>query len=388
MRHLGPRGGALTLLAVWCAAVVAQDQSRDAGELIWRWKTDSASIDLSNPLVVGDLVIVGTGNGRLLARRCADGTLVWEHEHGMRIYDRPDFDSERIYFTSEHGLVAVSRVSGELRWGHRIEHGGGRCIVVPSKGLVVAGGNDGLVHAVDAKTAETRWQTSIIDDAPPELPDFPAHRGRGGGNSLARPTGMACDDERVYQSIFDQCRVVALDAETGKSLWSHQTKGWIYGSPLIAGEFLFIGSQDKCLHCLEKRTGKKVWQFETKGRIEKAAAADDRSLFFGSCDGSYYRIAQADGALLWKFDTEPDYSGIRAIYSTPIVTADTIYFAAAAGHLYALDKETGALRWKLSADEHSQTLCSPASDGQRLFIITRPDWDKRGENSLVAITQR
>src|SRR5438067_1206255 len=94
-----------------------------------------------------------------------------------------------------------------------------------------------------------------------------APTGRWCGN-----TSMACDDECIYQSIFDQCRVVALDAETGKRLWSYQTKGWIYGAPVIAREFLFIGSQDKCLHCLDKRTGKTIWQFETKGRIASAAA--------------------------------------------------------------------------------------------------------------------
>ncbi|HMF11229.1 MAG TPA: PQQ-binding-like beta-propeller repeat protein, partial [Gemmataceae bacterium] len=275
-----------------------------------------------------------------------------------------------------------------LQWGHRIEHGGGRCALVPAHNLVVAGGNDGFAHAVDTnKTAATRWQTSLLEIVPPDPPNFPGQRARLSG-SLARPTGIACDDERVYISVFDQSRIVGLDARTGKLLWSFQANGWIYGDPVTSGDYVFIGSQDKHMYCLDKRSGAKVWEFATKGRIESAAAASDGSLYFGSCDGGYYRLALADGKLLWRYDSEPDAAGHRAIYSTPVLTADSVYFAAGAGHVYALDRKTGELRWKLRAERDSQTFCSPASDGARLFVVTRPHLNKAGENSLLAISQR
>src|SRR5205814_10059987 len=121
-----------------------------------------------------------------------------------------------------------------------------------------------------------------------------------------RPTGIWWDGGRVYQCVCDQSRIVALDGRTGKRLWSYQAKGWIYGAAAIAGERLFIGSQDFTMACLNKRTGEKLWQFPTKSRIEAAAGVDDQSVLFGSCDGGYYRIAQADGKLLWKFETQPD----------------------------------------------------------------------------------
>jgi outer membrane protein assembly factor BamB len=285
------------------------------------------------------------------------------------------------------GVVAVAVKDGGIHWSRPIMHGAGPCAMVKSKGLVAVGGNDGFVYGLGAKTGETRWKTNILADAPPDPPGFSGTQARV-GDSLSRPTGVACDEETIYQSIFDQSRIVALDADTGALKWSYQAGGWVYGAPTVGAEYVLVGSQDKLLHCLEKGTGKCVWKFPTKGRIEAGGTLDDRSMFFGSCDGGYYRVNLADGKQLWKFETDPGPDGRRPIYSVPIVTADALYFAAGEGQVYALDKETGKLRWKLRAAEDSELFCSPASDGERLFIVTRPVHRGTGFNALVAIGPR
>lgn len=377
---------AISLSGLGSVANISQAEAPKAPSVLWRATEPSPSIDLSNPLVANDLVIVGNGKGMLRARHCKGGTIAWEHNHGQRIHHRPACDASNVYFSTDLGVTAVSIKDGGMRWSHPIPHGAGPCIVVKSKNLIVAGGSDGLIHALDPKTGDTRWKTNILTDAPPDPPGFPGKRARV-GDSLARPTGIACDDETIYQSIFDQSRVVALDAATGKLQWSYQASGWIYGSPTVATEFVLVGSQDKLFHCLEKRTGKCVWKFETKGRIESGGALDEHSVFFASCDGGMYRVQLADGKQVWKFDTDPGPTGRRSIYSVPVLTHDTVYFAAGEGQVYALDKETGKLRWKLRAADDSEVYCSPASDGERLFVVTRPTLSKTGVNSLVAISR-
>jgi outer membrane protein assembly factor BamB len=350
--------------------------------VVWRFRAEP-KIGLSDPLVTDGLVIVGDDLGVLRALRTKDGKEVWKHEDGKRIYDAPTCDAERIYFTTSEGVVAVSRKDGRIQWNQPIKLGAGRCLVV--KGMVLAGGNDGFVYAYDADTkGDVRWQTDVFTDAPPAPPGFPGERARG-GFCLARPTGMASDGGMLCQNLFDQSRVVALEVSSGKLLWSYQAGGWMYGAPAVADNHVLVGSQDKFLHCLEKKTGKFVWKFKTASRIEASPVVEGSSVFFASCDGGFYRVSLAEGKQVWRFDTDADYTGRKAIYSTPILTRDTIYFTAGEGKVYALNKETGKLRWKLRASEKSQTYSSPASDGQRLFVVTRPDWDKRGESSLVAI---
>jgi outer membrane protein assembly factor BamB len=376
-----------TACSPFCVAVSAEivpskiaDQMKYA-MVAWRLRE---SVGLSGPLVMGDLVVFGNDHGLIRALRTNDGTEVWKHKHGERIYDGPVCDSEHVYFNSSRGVVALSRKDGEVQWSYAVAKGAGPCLPLESKGLVFAGGMDGLVYAFAAKTGEVKWKANVMDDAPPDPPGFSRERARG-GDILARPTGLACDGETLYQSLFDQSRVVAIAADTGKTRWSYQTGGWIYGAPGISSEQILIASQDKFLHCLEKRTGKLLWKFGTARRNESAPVVEDQSVFFGSCDGGFYRVNLSDGKRIWKFETEPDYSGGRAIYSTPILSGDIVYFTAMEGHVYALDKKTGGLKWRLLAAPTSQAEHGLASDGRRLFVVTRPDWDKRGECSLVAI---
>ena len=108
----------------------------------------------------------------------------------------------------------------------------------------------------------------------------------------------------MFLSVFDQCRVVAFAAATGKRAWAFQTRGWVYGAAVATPAHVFVGSQDKHFYCVDKKTGKQVWKFVTKGRVESGGAVDDRYVYFGSCDGGLYCLGQADGKERWRFDTD------------------------------------------------------------------------------------
>jgi outer membrane protein assembly factor BamB len=72
----------------------------------------------------------------------------------------------------------------------------------------------------------------------------------------------------VYVSIFDQSRVVGFDVVDGTKKFEYQAGGWILHAPLIDGEHVFIGSQDRALHCVERASSKLAWSFRTQSRIE------------------------------------------------------------------------------------------------------------------------
>ncbi len=385
----------LALSAGWCALAPRPAGSAPIPKegttpyVKWRVEAEPVSNEMHNPLVVRDMVVVGTDRGDLCAYRCKDGKPVWKHEHGKRIFHRPCGDGDRVYFASADGLTAVAADTGKLVWRFTIDHGDGPSLALGEKGRVFLGGSDGKLYALDAKTGELLWSTDFVADAPPDPPGFPGGSARVGG-SPARPSALSSDGETLFLSVFDQSRVVAFDAATGKKVWSYQTGGWIYGEVAATATHAFVGSQDDFFYCLDKRTGKQVWKFKTQGRIESGGVVDDTSVYFASCDGGLYGLSRSDGKLRWRFEADRDVDGRRsAIYSTPVLHRGALHFAAGEGQVYAVDAGTGKLRWKLRPSERSELYCSPASDGTSYFVTTRPRGsgrDRQGESSLFAVS--
>jgi outer membrane protein assembly factor BamB len=338
-----------------------------------------------DPLVVNDLVVVGTDKGEVRAYRCADGAPIWTYEDGQRIFHRPCTDGKLVYFTSANGLTAVTADAGLRDWGFGLACCDGPTLVLPGKGMVYVGGDDGNLYAVDATTGKERWKSDFIADAPPDPPNFPGDRARM-ANTLARPSALASDGETLFLSVFDQSRVVAINATTGKRLWAFQTGGWVFGEAVATATHVFFGSQDRAFYCLDKGTGKQVWKYETQWWIESGGVVDETFVYFGSCDGSVYCLRQADGKERWRFATDPGPDGRKsAIYSVPVLRRGNVCFAAGEGQLYAVDRDTGRLNWKVRPSEQFELYCSPATHGDLLFLVTRPRRQGEGEMSLAAI---
>jgi hypothetical protein len=371
--------------------VIAARAENKAFKALVQW-TITEDFNISNephdPLVVQDKVIVGTDQGQLRAYRCKDGNPIWVHQHGARIFHRPCSDRQRIYFSSAKGLTAVKVEDGTEVWRFDLaDHDvGGPSLVLAKLGTVFVGGNDGILYALNAKTGKQVWTADFIADAPPDPPGFSGEVGRGGNsNTKARPSALASDGETVFLSVFDQCRIVAVNATDGKRRWSFQSGGWVWGSAVATENHVFFGSQDKAFYCLDKRTGKKVWSHQTKGRIESGGAVDDKFVYFGSCDGGAYCLNQSDGKLRWRFATDQRDSRNSSIYSVPVLNRGGVYFAAVEGQAYAINQHSGELKWKVRPSKWSELCCTPATDREFFFVVTRVSPNNDGKPSLVAI---
>jgi outer membrane protein assembly factor BamB len=380
----------------WWAAFPAGSASAPASAekttpyVRWAVVEDPVTNQMHGPLVFKDMVVVGTDDGELRAYRISNGERVWSYRHGKRIFVVPCTDGERIYFTADSELIAVTPDSGTKVWSFDLGPGSAPPVLaLPQRGLVFTADCDGNLYAVNAKTGKRQWVSDFIADAPPDPPRFAGARARFTGTK-ARPTGLASDGETIFLTVFDQCRVVAFGAAAGKRLWSFQTGGWVFGAAVATSTRVLVGSQDTHLYCLDKQSGKQVWKFKTKGRVESCGAVDTRFVYFGSCDGNVYCLNQADGAQQWQFHTDPLPGGGRsAIYSVPILRQGSVYIAAGEGQFYALNAEKGNLRWKLRPSEGSGLYCYPATDGKSFFVVTRPENEHgavTGVPSLVAIS--
>ena len=353
---------------------------------------DDLGRDTGAPVVAGDRILVGNRNGDLIALNLTDGAEVWAvNEHGWDVMAAPVVVGDRIYTASNRGLMAHALADGSEVWRHEFpgRASGSSPLVVGD--LVIAGGGDGFARALDIRTGEERWNADIVADAPPDPEGFDGAKARI-GDDRARPRTASSDGSAVFLPIFDQCRVIALDLKTGKSLWSYQTRGWIGGGTTVGEGKVFVGSQDRKVYALDAKTGKVAWAFETKWRADGDLAYGDGSVFACASDGRCYRLDAKTGGKVWEYETPvgPDKKHFF-LSGSPVVDASAVYFGSWDGHLYALNREDGSLKWRYKPHANGEHIGAPITDGKSLFVPLTPIFDfdkqrdKEGVHGIAAI---
>ena len=78
--------------------------------------------------------------------------------------------------------------------------------------------------------------------------------------------------------------VVALDTRTGERKWAFLAEGPVRFAPAVAGERVYVTSDDGYLHCLDLATGKKQWSV-LGGPSRKQIIGNDRLISMWPCRG-------------------------------------------------------------------------------------------------------
>lgn len=359
----------------WVAETTAKDQNSFGG-----FRLD------------GDQIFVGAEDGAIRALNRKTGEVQWTVERQGRAFSPPPCDATRVYFATHHGLTAVSRINGEFDWRFNIEGGAENSILSESKRLIIVGGLDGKIYAVDRETGLEKWRLDILNDAPRPPAGFDPNEIRGERN-LALPMGMECDEECVYACIADQGRIVAIELASGKKRWSYQTGNAVYYGPTVSIDCVIIGSRDQHFYCLQKKSGELIWKFKTEGRADQKGVIEKDAFYVGAGDGNFYCINMSDGALRWRFRADNVAKVAKfGIYTMPILRTSEIIFAAQDSTLYSLEKPTGKVRWKFRVDANSSVWKDIAFDGERVYLVLRKNYtlgvgfDPKGINAIVAVT--
>ena len=302
---------------------------------------------------------------RLWSTSVSDGEkLTW-----MRLH--PVLDGNRLYVLGKNGNViaidatngkkiwqvaAINVKSGDSRWkfwrSHSVEGGliGGPGVGI---GMVVVGGRNGEVVALDAETGAKRWSakvTSEVLSAPLVLPDRVVARSNDG-------------------------RVFGLDPVDGSRKWVFDrglpTLTVRGNSAPVAGQGLvYIGYDDGTVVALRSDDGLKVWEqtvAEPDGRTELDRVADidgelqvgTDAVFATSFHGQTVALSANNGNPLWNRDIG-GYSGVAML-------ADRLVIADKDGNVWAIDRNTGSAMWKQDALARRQ-LTTPVIQGDYVVV--------------------
>jgi outer membrane protein assembly factor BamB len=196
------------------------------------WKVETEGPVHATAAVAGGLAFVTGCDERLRAIQIATGKQAYEIASGAYTGASPALadDGHAYYGTFDNQVLGVDLKARRIVW--RYEHPVRKFPFYSSaalaEGLVVLGGRDKIVHALDMKTGLERWSFATqarIDSSP------------------------AVASGRVYVGSNDG-RLYVLDLKTGAKLQEWNAGSPLATSPAIAVGRLVIGSADGRLSCL------------------------------------------------------------------------------------------------------------------------------------------
>jgi outer membrane protein assembly factor BamB len=181
-----------------------------------------------------------------------------------------------------------------------------------------------------------------------------------GDNIVTRP--VVVGDILIFGS--EDRNVYALDVRSGTLLWEYTTGAAVVASPAVDGDIVMIGSDDGVVYAFKAATGEKLWTFTTGQALEAPLVAEDGVVYIASRDMNLYAVQAADGSQVWQ-------SEIGNILRTqPVVGKTAVFIIDENGHLSAVSKSDGRRRPSLEKPDYEgapvllgQTLATASSAG-------------------------
>lgn len=284
------------------------------GKLRWKYKT-KGPIGESSPAVADGLVYVGDLSGVVHAVDTASGKGVWTFKTEMEIKASPIvIDGKVLVGSYDEHLYALNAKTGALLWK------------VQAQGPVhsTAGVLDGIayVSGCDAQLRGIR----ISDGKQVLQVDAGAYTG-------ASPALERSGARRIaYFGTFEN-EVLAVDLAAQKPLWRYQhpqRKFPFYSSAALANGIVVLGGRDKFVHALDARTGKALWTFTTRARVDSSPAIASGRVYVGSGDGKLYVLDMKTGTKISEFEAGAPLS------ASPAIANGYLVIGSQDGVLYAL----------------------------------------------------
>ncbi len=194
----------------------------------------------------------------------------------------------------------------------------------------------------------------------------------------------AVTNSTIY--AYTEGTIYALTS-SGAPRWQYQLSAPISALPIAAGNNLYVGDMNgnsppavtpglPDAHALDARTGKLLWSYPS-GIVASITADQGSGLVYIGAN-ALYALDAASGALRWRCQTGP------ATINTPLLTNGTLYFAADGA--YALDAQHGTLRWHNPLGANLSTSFTPSALMNGVMYQGRTDGS--GNSTLYALNAR
>lgn len=228
-------------------------------------------------------------------------------------------------------------------------------------GQLFAMDTNGVVHAFDAKTGAEHWTKSFDVKGSLENAVY------GGGASY--------DNGRVYVTT-GLGEVAALDAASGKTIWSVKPSGPLRGSPTVAFNAIFVMTIDNQIYALNPADGTTQWnEAASSGQTGvfgvAAPAAGQGTVIAGYSTGELIAYRYENGRELWsdalaRTSLSTTVGVLTDVDADPIIDNGQVFALGQGGRMAAYELVTGQRIWELNL----AGISTPAISGQWIFVLT------------------
>jgi outer membrane protein assembly factor BamB len=247
-----------------------------------RWQ-QRLSTDISAPAAIADGVVVVAGQrGDLYGLRAQDGSEIWRAQTSSEVLARPAINAQFVSVRTVDGkLTTFSAKEGVRLWTYEqsvpILSLRGTSAPVFFQDLVFSGFDNGRVTALDAQTGKPRWEVQVTDA-----------RGR---TELERMVDIdmapLIHDYALYIATY-QGHIAAFSLSNGDILWKKEISS--YGDLAVDNNALYLSDSKGHVWAFERRSGDTLW---------KQDQLHDRQLSAPVIHGDYLVVGDLEGYLHW-----------------------------------------------------------------------------------------
>lgn len=242
---------------------------------------------------------------------------------------------------------------------------------IVAEGRVYTIDTTATVRAFDTRNGGRVWETQFGTDR--------------GNDAALFGGGLAYSGGRIY-ATNGLGFVAALDASNGGLVWQVRPGGPLRGSPTVAGDALYVMSQDNQLYSLKLADGTTNWNqaaaLEIAGVFGVGSPAFAQGTVvagFSSGELNAYRYENA--RIVWqdalaRTSIRTSVSSLSDIDADPVIDNGQVLAIGQGGRMVALELITGQRMWELNL----AGIATPWVAGDWVFVVT-------DEAKLIAIAR-
>lgn len=306
---------------------------------------------------LGNYVFVGSVGRNLYAFEAGSGRLMWRLR-GERMFKSSVciYDNKLYIGNADDKLRCIDAATGKSVWtvDTRRDLDSSPCVV--DDRLYIAGEN-GYARCFDPHTGKELWKALLGGIDKDSL-----------GGSNGSETSPAVEGGELYAATYDG-DLVCVRTTDGSEKWRSRTDADTDASPVVSGDFVYAAAEEESphLYCFARDDGREVWRYADNalGYWSTPAVAGGR-VFVGGDDRNVHCVDARTGKAIWKFQTG------AAVWSSPAVVDNKVVVGSMDRKLYILDADSGRELWSQTLD--GRILSSPCVVDGHIWIGTATGW--------------
>jgi outer membrane protein assembly factor BamB len=325
--------------------------------IVWRGEVGPAERTVFFPAVTGNVVYAAGAAGQIAGFDVATGKVVSRINAGQRLTAGVGASGPIVLVGTGNGEVLAFDAGGKQLWKTQLP---GELLAPPAidGSLVVVRVGDGRLYGLNANDGKQRW---VYQRSTPAL-------------SLRNHAGVVVERGAVFAG-FPGGRLVALAAATGNVGWDSvvalprgttelERVADVMGLPILDGDRVCAVAYQGRVACFDTQSGTTIWARDMSSVA--GMDADHRSAYITDEKNALVALDKSNGASLWKQDKLAN----RRV-STPLAFGRFVIVGDFEGYVHLLSREDGSFAARIATDGSAISAGPVALDADTILVQTR-----------------